>query len=609
MYSLYGSILKKADNNSTSNLSIIKNLTPYLWPRDNIAYRVRVVLAFLSLILAKVFTVLIPISLIWVVDSFDFSGEDTDPYLVFGFGSLGLIIIYNILRILSIGFTQLRDAVFSIVGQNALRLIALRTFNHIHSLSLRFHLTRKTGAISRIVERGVIGTEFILRFLFFNVIPLLFEFFLVIFLLIARYDFSYTIVVTISLFVYVIFTFRITEWRVSIREKMNEYDADSNQKAIDGLLNYETVKYFNSQSYEIERYDISRKKYQDAAVKTNVSLALLNFGQSVIITLGLVGVMIFGMFGVLSGELTLGAFVGLNAIIIQLSMPLNFLGTVYREIRQALVDLGSMFSLLDLPVEVKDKEGAMPLVISDARIEFCNLNFSYNQGRMILNNFSLSLSKGDQIAIVGSTGSGKSTIARLLFRFYDPDKGYISIDNQKLTDVKQGSVHHHIGVIPQDTVLFNDTILYNIQYANQDASFEEIASAARDAGIEDFINGLPDGYQTLVGERGLKLSGGEKQRIGIARTILKDSPILLLDEATSSLDYSTEKKVLDNLRRKKRNTAMIIISHRLSAITDVDRIVVLKAGEIVEEGSHNELLALNGIYNSLWQNQAVEGQT
>ena len=584
-------------------------MTPYLWPRDNIAYRVRVVLAFLSLILAKVFTVLIPISLIWVVDSFDFSGEDTDPYLVFGFGSLGLIIIYNILRILSIGFTQLRDAVFSIVGQNALRLIALRTFNHIHSLSLRFHLTRKTGAISRIVERGVIGTEFILRFLFFNVIPLLFEFFLVIFLLIARYDFSYTIVVTISLFVYVIFTFRITEWRVSIREKMNEYDADSNQKAIDGLLNYETVKYFNSQSYEIERYDISRKKYQDAAVKTNVSLALLNFGQSVIITLGLVGVMIFGMFGVLSGELTLGAFVGLNAIIIQLSMPLNFLGTVYREIRQALVDLGSMFSLLDLPVEVKDKEGAMPLVISDARIEFCNLNFSYNQSRMILNNFSLSLSKGDQIAIVGSTGSGKSTIARLLFRFYDPDRGYISIDNQKLTDVKQGSVHHHIGVIPQDTVLFNDTILYNIQYANQDASFEEIASAARDAGIEDFINGLPDRYQTLVGERGLKLSGGEKQRIGIARTILKDSPILLLDEATSSLDYSTEKKVLDNLRRKKRNTAMIIISHRLSAITDVDRIVVLKAGEIVEEGSHNELLALNGIYNSLWQNQAVEGQT
>ncbi|MED5532122.1 MAG: ABC transporter ATP-binding protein/permease [Pseudomonadota bacterium] len=601
--------MKKIDNKSTSNLSIIKNLTPYLWPRENIAYRVRVVLAFLSLILAKVFTVLIPISLIWVVDSFDFSGEDADPYLVFGFGSLGLIIIYNILRILSIGFTQLRDAVFSIVGQNALRLIALRTFNHIHSLSLRFHLTRKTGAISRIVERGVIGTEFILRFLFFNVIPLLFEFFLVMFLLIYRYDFSYTTVVTVSLFFYVIFTFRITEWRVSIREKMNKYDADSNQKAIDGLLNYETVKYFNSQSYEIERYDVSRKKYQDAAVKTNVSLALLNLGQSIIITFGLMGVMIFGMFDVLSGELTLGAFVGLNAIIIQLSMPLNFLGTVYREIRQALVDLGSMFSLLDLPVEIKDKEGAMPLVISDARIEFCNLNFSYNQGRRILNNFSLSLSRGDQIAIVGATGSGKSTIARLLFRFYDPDKGYISIDNQKLTDVKQGSVHQNIGVIPQDTVLFNDTILYNIQYANQDASFEEIASAARDAGIEDFINGLPDGYQTLVGERGLKLSGGEKQRIGIARTILKDSPILLLDEATSSLDYSTEKKVLDNLRRKKRNTAMIIISHRLSAITDVDRIVVLKAGEIVEEGSHNQLLALNGLYRSLWENQAAERQT
>ncbi len=597
---------ERTEENSSTNLSIIKNLIPFLWPRDKLGYRVRVVLAFLSLIFAKVFTVLIPVSLIWVVDSFDFDEKNTDPYFLFGLGSLGLIVVYNILRILSIGFTQLRDAIFSVVGQNALRLIALRTFDHIHSLSLRFHLTRKTGAISRIVERGVIGTEFLLRFLFFNVIPLLFEFFLVIILLIYRYDFSYTIVVIVSLLIYAIFTFRITEWRVSIRKEMNQYDADSNQKAIDGLLNYETVKYFSAQTYEIERYDESRRKYQDAAVKTGVSLAFLNFGQSVIITLGLLGVMIFGMLGVTNGQLTLGAFVGLNAIIIQLGMPLNFLGTVYREIRQALVDLGAMFSLLDQPIEVKDKDGALPLVISNARVEFRDVNFSYNKGREILNNFSLSLCKGDQIAIVGSTGSGKSTIARLLFRFYDPDKGFILIDDQKLIDLQQGSIHQNVGIIPQDTVLFNDTILYNIKYGNQASSFDQIISASRDAGIEDFVSALPEGYQTLVGERGLKLSGGEKQRIGIARTILKESPILLLDEATSSLDYSTEKKVLNNLRKRKRNTAMIIISHRLSAITDVDKIVVLKAGKIVEEGNHQELLALDGVYHSLWQNQAAE---
>ena len=590
------------------NLAIIKNLAPFLWPKRNFAYRMRVVFAFLSLILAKIFTVFIPISLIWVVDSFNITQEQEkyDSYFLMTIGSLGLIIIYNFFRILSIGFTQLRDAVFSVVGQTALRLIALRTFDHIHALSLSFHLTRKTGAISRIVERGVIGTEFLLRFLFFNVVPLLFEFLLVIILLIYRYDFSYTLILTSCLIIYVIFTFRITEWRVLIRKKMNEYDADSNQKAIDGLLNYETVKYFNAQNYEIERYDVSRKQYQDAAVKTGVSLAILNFGQSVIITLGLLLVMLLGMIGVNNGDLTLGEFVGLNAIVIQLSMPLNFLGTVYREIRQALVDLGAMFSLLNHPIEIKDKQGAKPLVVSKARIEFKKIDFCYNKGRRILNNFSLSISKGEQIAIVGATGSGKSTIARLLFRFYDPERGSILIDGQDLTEVKQVTIHQNIGVVPQDTVLFNDTILYNIQYANQQASFQQISSAAKEAGIGDFINTLPEGYQTIVGERGLKLSGGEKQRIGLARTILKDSPILILDEATSSLDYSTEKKVLNNLRKRKSEIAMIIISHRLSAITDVNRIVVLKAGEKVEEGTHLELLALNGVYDSLWQNQVVE---
>ena len=594
---------ERTEENSSTNLSIIKNLIPFLWPRDKLGYRVRVVLAFLSLIFAKVFTVLIPVSLIWVVDSFDFDEKNTDPYFLFGLGSLGLIVVYNILRILSIGFTQLRDAVFSVVGQNALRLIALRTFDHIHSLSLRFHLTRKTGAISRIVERGVIGTEFLLRFLFFNVIPLLFEFFLVIVLLIYRYDFSYTIVVAVSLLIYVIFTFKITEWRVSIRKEMNQYDADSNQKAIDGLLNYETVKYFSAQTYEIQRYDVSRRKYQDAAVKTGVSLAFLNFGQSVIITLGLLGVMIFGMVGVTHGELTLGAFVGLNAIIIQLGMPLNFLGTVYREIRQALVDLGAMFLLLDQPIEVQDKDDALPLVISNARVEFHNVNFSYNKGREILNNFSLSLCKGDQIAIVGSTGSGKSTIARLLFRFYDPDKGFILIDDQKLTDLQQGSIHQNVGIIPQDTVLFNDTIYYNIAYGNTLASKEKVISAAQNADIHNFILALPDGYETVVGERGLKLSGGEKQRVAIARTILKNPKIFFFDEATSALDSSTEKEIQRNLENISKDKTTLIIAHRLSTSANADNIIVLDKGAIIEQGTHQNLLLKKGKYFEMWEKQ------
>ena len=596
---------KAIDDDSISNIEIIKNLAPFLWPHNNFWYRIRVIFSFLCLILAKVFTVLIPLSLIWLVDSFSLGGDKSGEKFLLAFGTLSLVIIYNIVRLLSIGFTQLRDGVFAVVGQNALRLIALQTFDHIHSLSLRFHLTRKTGAISRIVERGVIATEFLLRFLFFNAIPLVFEFALVMILLLYKYDFSYTIVTTGALVVYTLFTFKMTEWRVLIRKQMNKHDADSSQKAIDGLLNYETVKYFNAQDYEIKRYDTSRRKYQDAAVKTGVSLALLNFGQSAILTLGLFIVMVFGMFGVKSGNLTLGEFVGLNAIIIQLSMPLNFLGTVYREIRQALVDLGTMFSLLGQPIEVQDNENAVPLLVSNASIDFKNIYFSYDKERKILNDFSLSLKKGEQIALVGVTGSGKSTIGRLLFRFYDPDKGSISIDNQNLIDVTQKSIREEVGVVPQDTVLFNDTILYNIKYANQNASFSEIKAASYDAGIDKFINSLPEGYQTVVGERGLKLSGGEKQRIGIARTILKNSPILLLDEATSSLDYSTEKWVLNNLREKKRGTTMVIISHRLSAITDVDRIIVLRDGKTVEEGTHEELLALNGIYLSLWRNQAV----
>ncbi len=588
------------------NLEIIKNIIPFLWPKNHFGFRIRVIIAFLSLICAKVFTVLIPISLIWVVDSFEIKSLQTNDWFLFIFGSLSLIVIYNIFRILSVGFTQLRDAVFALVGQNALRKIAVKAFSHIHSLSLSFHLTRKTGAISRIVERGVIGTEFILRFLFFNIIPLIFEFILVIIILVYKFEIVYTLIVSICLILYSFFTFKITEWRVSIRKKMNQFDSDSNQKAIDGLLNYETVKYFNAEKYEMDRYNFSRKQYQKAAVKTSITLAFLNLGQTIIITTGLMTIMILAMKEVNNGNLTLGSFVGLNAIILQLSVPLNFLGTVYREIRQALVDLEAMFEIFSQKIEIKDKNNAKKLNITNSDIEFNDVHFSYNPNRLILSNFSLQISKGTQIAIVGKTGSGKSTIARLLFRFYDPQQGDIYIDKQKISDVTLNSLHQNIGVVPQDTVLFNDTILYNLKYGNQNANFDQIQSAAKSACIDDFINSLPDGYNTMVGERGLKLSGGEKQRIGIARTILKDASIMLLDESTSSLDYTTEKKILANLKKDKKNSTMIVISHRLSAITDVDKIIVLNFGKIIEQGTHLELMNADGEYFKLWQNQDVD---
>ncbi len=588
------------------NFEIIKNIIPFLWPKNHFGFRIRVIIAFLSLIFAKVFTVLIPISLIWIVDSFEIKSHQTNDWFLLIFGSLSLIVIYNIFRILSVGFTQLRDAVFALVGQNALRKIAVKAFSHIHSLSLSFHLTRKTGAISRIVERGVIGTEFLLRFLFFNIIPLIFELILVIIILIYKFEIVYTFIVSICLILYSYFTFKITEWRVSIRKKMNQFDSDSNQKAIDGLLNYETVKYFNAEQYEMDRYNFSRKQYQKAAVKTSVTLALLNLGQTIIITTGLMSIMILAMIEVNNGSLTLGSFVGLNAIIIQLSVPLNFLGTVYREIRQALVDLEAMFEIFSKKIEIKDKINAKKLNITNSDIEFNDVNFSYNPDRLILSNFSLHINKGTQIAIVGKTGSGKSTIARLLFRFYDPQQGDIYIDKQKISDVTLNSLHQNIGVVPQDTVLFNDTILYNLKYGNQNASFDQIQSAAKSACVDDFINLLPYGYNTVVGERGLKLSGGEKQRIGIARTILKNASIMLLDESTSSLDYTTEKKILANLKKDKNNSTMIVISHRLSAITDVDKIIVLNSGKIIEQGTHLELMNTEGEYFELWKNQEVD---
>ncbi|HHI70266.1 MAG TPA: ABC transporter ATP-binding protein/permease, partial [Rhodobacteraceae bacterium] len=491
-------------------------------------------------------------------------------------------------------------------GQRALRALALETFQHMHRLSMRYHITRKTGGLSRIIERGVKGVEFLLRFLLFSMGPLVLELLMIAVVLYFVFDIWYLAVVVATIWAYVWFTFKVTEWRVKIRKQMNDQDTDANQKAIDSLLNFETVKYFGAEAREAERYDSSMAGYEKAALKTSYSLAFLNFGQSVFITGGLVAVMVMAAMGVQRGDLTVGDFVMVNAYMIQITMPLNFLGTVYREIRQALVDMGEMFTLLEQPAEVKDKPGAKPLVVTEGKVELDDVYFGYEPERPILKGVSLTVHGGETVAIVGPSGSGKSTIGRLLFRFYDVNKGALRIDDQDVRDVTQDSLHAQIGVVPQDTVLFNDTILYNIAYGRPEASRAEIEAAAKAAKIHDFILSLPDGYDTTVGERGLKLSGGEKQRVGIARTLLKNPPILLLDEATSALDTQTERDIQDSLREMGQGRTVITIAHRLSTIVDADMIVVLENGVIVEQGSHDELLLHHGRYYKMWNRQQAD---
>lgn len=585
--------------------SVVKNVAPYLWPKGNKPARVRVVLALIVMISAKVISVTAPYLYKLAVDVL--SGDIAQkPEMMLVFGAVGLTVAYGLARLMTNGFQQLRDAIFAPVGQAALRQLALQTFQHIHALSLRYHLTRKTGGLSRIIERGVKGVAFLLNIMLFGVFPLILELSMVLIILWLTFGFSYLSVVAATIAAYVMYTIKVTEWRVKIRKEMNDQDNDANQKAVDSLLNYETVKYFNADAREIARYDTAMAAYEKAAVKTEYSLAFLNFGQSVFITSGLISVMVMAAIGVQNGTMTVGDFVMVNAYMIQITMPLNFLGSMYRNIRQSLVDMEEMFGLLGQPAEVVDAPDAKPLQVTGGALEFKNVDFAYDVERPILRGLNLSVPAGKKVAVVGPSGAGKSTIGRMLFRFYDIAGGSLMIDGQDVREVTQKTLHAAIGVVPQDTVLFNDTVRYNIAYGKDNATFDEIVAAAQKAQIHDFILSLPNGYETQVGERGLKLSGGEKQRVGIARTLLKDPPILLLDEATSALDTQTEREILGALKAAGEGRTVITIAHRLSTVADADEIVVLEKGQVTERGTHEDLLARHGKYSAMWAAQAED---
>ena len=587
---------------SSSGWITIRRVAPYLWPEGQPWVKRRVVIALLLLVAAKLVSVGTPFFYKAAVDAL--AGEGQEAAWMLGAGAIGLTVAYGLARLMNVGFQQLRDAVFARVAQRALRALALQTFRHIHAMSMRYHITRKTGGLSRIIERGVKGVDFLLRFLLFSIAPLVLELLLVGIILWTLFDIWYLVVVAAVIAAYTAFTFKVTEWRVRLRREMNDQDTDANQKAIDSLLNYETVKYFGAEQREAERYDAAMAGYERAALQTAQSLAFLNFGQSFLITGGLIIVMVMAAMGVQDGSMTVGDFVMVNAYMIQITMPLNFLGTVYREIRQALVDMGEMFEMLEKNPDVDEKQDAYVLNVQGAAIQFDRVEFGYDPARPILKGVSLDVGPGQTLAVVGPSGSGKSTIGRLLFRFYDVQSGAVRIDGQDVRDVTQDSLHAAIGVVPQDTVLFNDTIGYNIAYGRDGVSQDEIEEAARAAQIHDFIASLPEGYATQVGERGLKLSGGEKQRVGIARTLLKNPPILLLDEATSALDTQTEGEIQEALARAAQGRTVIMIAHRLSTVSGADRIVVLDQGVVVEEGTHSDLLARNGRYAALWQRQA-----
>ena len=584
-------------------IRVIARVLPYLWPKGQAWVKWRVIIALVSLVMAKLVAVATPMIMGAAVDNLSGDGE---PSQILMLGAIGLTVAYGLSRILESVFQQLRDIVFAKVGQRALRKVGLETFQHIHNMSLRYHLSRQTGGLSRVMERGVKGVSFLLRFLLFSIGPLALQLILISIALATLFNVRYLGVIALAVVAYVLFTAVVTEWRVKIRKVMNDQDKEANQKAIDSLLNFETVKYFGAEMREAGRYDDAMEGYEAAAIKTSYSLGFINIGQSLIINTAMVAVMIMSAQDVVAGRASVGGFVAVNAYIMQVMMPLNFLGFVYREIRQALVDMSEMFSLLERPPEVEDKDAALALKVAGGCIEFKDIHFSYDAERPILKGVSLKVEPGQTWAIVGPSGSGKSTLGRLLFRFYDVNDGALLIDDQDIRDITQRSLHEAIGVVPQDTVLFNDTIYYNIAYGRTGATPDQVKNAAKVAQIHDFIESLPMGYETTVGERGLKLSGGEKQRVGIARTLLKDPPILLLDEATSALDSETEHDIQESLIQMGRGRTVLTIAHRLSTVVHADRIVVLEKGQIVEQGHHDELMLKAGRYAHLWNLQLAE---
>ena len=595
-----------------SLLAIMRGLWPFIWPTDRPDLQRRVGFSMLLLLAAKLATMAVPFTFKWATDAL--TGEGTAPvapssWLLWVFAApVAMTIAYGGTRILMALLTQARDGIFAKVAMNAVRRLAFRTFEHMHQLSLRFHLERKTGGLTRVLERGRNAIETIVRMVIMQLVPTIIELVFIVVVLLYQFDWRYVVVVLGVVALYMAYTYKATEWRINIRRRMNDSDTEANVKAVNSLLNYETVKYFVAEEREARRYDRSMERYETASVQAYVSLAVLNAGQAAIFTVGLAAVMVMCAYGIKQGTNTVGDFVMINAMMIQLYQPLNFMGMVYREIKQAVIDIEKMFAILAREPEIKDKPGAKPLDIKRGAIRFENVSFAYDPEREILKGISFEVPAGHRVAVVGPSGAGKSTISRLLFRFYEVSGGRISIDGQDIRDVTQKSLRSAIGMVPQDTVLFNDTIRYNIRYGRWEATDAEVEEAARLAQIDDFIRLSPKGYDTEVGERGLKLSGGEKQRVAIARTILKAPPILLLDEATSALDSHTEMEIQDALERVSENRTTLVIAHRLSTIIGADEIIVLDRGVIVERGSHHQLLAKGGLYASMWNRQREAAQ-
>jgi len=585
---------------SLGNIGTLRRLLAYLWPADAPDMRLRVAVAMLFLVGAKVAVVIVPFFYKEAVDALGGDGRDTSLALVL---PVGMILAYGAARVLSLAFAELRDAVFARVGQRAIRSIALEVFRHLHALSLGFHLGRQTGGLSRAIERGVRAIEILLRFSLFNIIPTLIELALVFVILWLALDISIALVTLVTVVAYIGYTMAVTEWRIKFRREMNESDSRANTKAIDSLLNFETVKYFGNEEHEARRYDEALRGYESASVKSQQSLALLNVGQATIISAGLTVVMLMTGHAIVAGTMTLGGFVMANTYLMQLYQPLNFFGFVYREIKQSLIDIEKMLDLLDVEKAVDDAPHARPLALAGASVRFEDVSFGYDVRRRILHGVSFEVPPGATVAFVGASGAGKSTIGRLLYRFYDVDSGKVSVDGQDVRDVTQASLRAAIGIVPQDTVLFNDTVYYNIAYGKPGAPPSEVEAAARTAQIHDFVMALPDGYQTMVGERGLKLSGGEKQRVAIARTVIKNPAILVFDEATSALDSHTEQAIQRNLRELSRGRTTLSIAHRLSTVVDADEIIVLDGGRIVERGTHAALLARDDHYARMWRRQ------